>query len=62
MEAAASRAVQHSFRRSALREGARLPEFLGVAARIAGVERNLLVALRPNGQVEMVQANQAWTN
>lgn len=59
LEAAASRAVQHSFRRSALREGARLPEFLGVAARIAGVERNLLVALRPNGQVEMVQANQA---
>lgn len=59
LEAAASRAVQHSFRRSALREGARLPEFLGVAARIAGVERSLLVAVRPNGQLEEVQANNA---
>jgi len=59
LEAAASRAVQHSFRRSALREGARLPEFLGVAARIAGVERSLLVALRPNGRIEEVQVQNA---
>lgn len=59
LEASASRAVQHSFRRSALREGARLPEFLGVAARIAGVEHSLLVALRPNGQLELVQSHQA---
>ncbi len=59
LERTASRAVQTSFNRSALREGARLPEFLGSAARYAGVERSLLIELLPNGKLEAIAANNA---
>ncbi len=59
LERTASRAVQSSFNRSALREGARLPQLLGSAAQYAGVERSLLVELLPNGQLQPVAANNA---
>ncbi len=59
LERTASRAVQTSFDRSALREGARLPKFLGSAAEYAGVERSLLVQLTPSGELEAVAANNA---
>ncbi|MEM8725672.1 MAG: hypothetical protein AAGE86_09145 [Pseudomonadota bacterium] len=51
--------MQTSFNRSALREGARLPQFLGSAAQYAGVERSLLVELMPDGKLEAVAANNA---
>ncbi|HEX9858347.1 MAG TPA: hypothetical protein VGA75_08320, partial [Paracoccaceae bacterium] len=59
LENAASRAMQHSFGRSALREGARLPEFLGTAARIAGIEKSLLIEQFPNGRIAEVFAQAA---
>lgn len=59
LEKSASRAVQVAFNRSALREGARLPQFLGSAAQFAGVERSLLIELKPNGKVEAVAASNA---
>lgn len=59
LERTASRAVQTSFNRSALREGARLPHFLGSAAQYAGVERSLLIEWLPNGKLEAVAANNA---
>ena len=59
LERTASRAVQTSFSRSPLREGARLPQFLGSAAQYAGVERSLLIELKPNGVLEPVSANNA---
>ncbi|WP_432199956.1 hypothetical protein ACRAQ7_09735 [Erythrobacter sp. W53] len=59
LEQSASRAVQLSFRRSALREGARLPQFLGSAARYAGVERSLLVERHANGKLEALAAENA---
>ena len=59
LENAASRAMQHSFGRSALREGARLPEFLGTAARIAGIEKSLLIEQLPNGRIAEVFAQAA---
>lgn len=54
LEESASRAVQLSFRRSALREGARLPQFLGSAARYAGVERSLLFERHGDGSLHEV--------
>lgn len=59
LEQSASRAVQLSFRRSALREGARLPQFLGSAARYAGVERSLLVERHTGGKLEVLAAENA---
>lgn len=59
LERSVSQAVQTSFERSALREGARLPQFLGAAAQYAGVERSLLVQLLPGDKVEFVAANNA---
>lgn len=59
LEGAASRAVQYSFRRTALREGARLPEFLGTAARIAGIEKSLLIEFHQDGGVELAHAQNA---
>lgn len=59
LESAASRAVQYSFRRTALREGARLPEFLGTAARIAGIEKSLLIEFHRDRKVELVHAQNA---
>ncbi|UIP07321.1 hypothetical protein LY632_02665 [Erythrobacter sp. SDW2] len=43
LEITAARAVQHAFGRSMLREGARLPEFLANAARLAAVEHSLVI-------------------
>lgn len=59
LESAASRAMQHSFVRSALREGARLPEYLGTAARIAGIGQSLLIEQLPGGRIEEVFAQSA---
>lgn len=59
LEGAASRAVQYSFRRTALREGARLPEFLGTASRIAGIEKSLLIEFHRDGGMELVHAQNA---
>ncbi len=59
LERTASRAVQSSFNRSALREGSRLPDFLGSAAAYAGVERSLLLQVGARGELEAVAANNA---
>lgn len=59
LERTASRAVQTSFNRTPLREGARLPHFLGTAAQYAGVERSLVVELLPSGKLAAIAANNA---
>lgn len=59
LERTASHALQASFPRTALREGARLPHFLGTAAQYAGVERSLIIELLPNGKLELIAANNA---
>lgn len=59
LEESAARAIDHAFRRSALREGARLPEFLGFASQIAGVERSLLVERQDDGTLTTLQARNA---
>lgn len=59
LEESASRAIEHSFRRSALREGARLPRFLGFAAQMAGVERSLLIERQAEGSIDEVVARNA---
>ena len=59
LEESASRAVQHAFGRSALREGARLPDFLNNAARLAAVERSLLIERRGDGTLGMLNATAA---
>ncbi|MEL7189901.1 MAG: hypothetical protein AAGK17_10155 [Pseudomonadota bacterium] len=59
LERSVSDAVQSSFERSALREGARLPQFLASAAQYAGVERSLLVQMLPNGELKFVASNNA---
>src|SRR3546814_6581460 len=41
------------------RSGARLPEFLGTAARIAGIEKSLLIEQLPNGRIAEVFAQSA---
>src|SRR3546814_10767402 len=51
--------MQHSLVRSALREGARLPEYLGPAARIAGIGQSLLIEQPPGGKLEEVFAQSA---
>jgi hypothetical protein len=51
LEITAARAVQHAFGRSVLREGARLPEFLAQAARLAAVERSLVIERKADGTV-----------
>ena len=56
LEQVATRAVQHSVQRSALREGARLPQFVDPTARIAGVEKSLLMELTSAGEVALVSA------
>jgi hypothetical protein len=54
LEETAARAVQKSFRRSALREGARLPEFLGFAGQLAALDRSLLIARNEDGTFEPI--------
>ncbi len=54
LEETAARAVQKSFRRSALREGARLPEFLGFAGQLAALDRSLLIARNEEGDFEPI--------
>ncbi|MDG5748081.1 hypothetical protein P8Q88_07795 [Qipengyuania sp. XHP0207] len=54
LEQVAARAVQNSVRRSALREGARLPQFVEPAARIAGVSKSLLMELSGTGELALV--------
>jgi hypothetical protein len=51
LEVTAARAVQHAFGRSVLREGARLPELLANAARLATVERSLVIERKADGTV-----------
>ena len=51
LEESAARAVQHAFGKSALREGARLPDFLRNAARLAAVEKSLLIERKLDGVV-----------
>ncbi|WP_284123881.1 ATP-binding protein [Parerythrobacter aestuarii] len=59
LEDASARAVQHAFGRSALREGARLPEFVRGAARFAGVEKSLLIERKANGSIGQLNAYNA---
>ena len=59
LERSASRAIETSFDRSALREGVRLPEFLGSAARYAGIERSLLLEQAPDGIVRALAEQNA---
>lgn len=59
LERAAARAVQHSVIRSALREGARLPDFVDPTARVAGVERSLLLDVAKTGELRMLSSHQA---
>ncbi|WP_427969099.1 hypothetical protein [Altererythrobacter sp.] len=59
LDEASSRAVQLSFRRSALREGANLPQLIGHAARLAGVERSLVFERRENGSLQEISAHDA---
>ena len=59
LESAAARAMQHSFVRSALREGARLPEYLGTASRIAGIGQSLLIEQLPGGRIAELHAQSA---
>ncbi|MBX7494629.1 hypothetical protein K3172_02025 [Qipengyuania sp. 6B39] len=59
LERAAARAVQHSVIRSALREGARLPDFVDPTARIAGVEKSLLLDVSRSGELRMLSSHQA---
>jgi hypothetical protein len=59
LEDSAARAVQHAFGRSALREGARLPEFLRDAARLAAVDQSLLIERRSDGQIGALTAHNA---
>lgn len=59
LERSAARAMQHSFVRSALRDGARLPEYLGTAARIAGIGQCLLIEQLPGGRIVEVNAKAA---
>jgi hypothetical protein len=56
LEQVAARAVQNSVHRSALREGARLPQFVDPTARIAGVEKSLLIELTRTGELQLVSA------
>ena len=59
LEVAASRAVQHAFGRSVLREGARLPDFVSNAARLAGVEHSLVIERKRSGTVSFIQPHNA---
>ncbi len=59
LDSVASRAVQHSIHRSALREGARLPEFVEPAGRLAGITRSVLIGLCEDGSLEQVSAHDA---
>jgi hypothetical protein len=59
LDRVASRAVQLSLNRSALREGARLPQYLGSAAALAGVERSMLIQVSPGGELTVLAASNA---
>lgn len=59
LEIAAARAVQHAFGRSVLREGARLADFLDSAARLAAVERSLLIERKGDGTVAFLSGHNA---
>lgn len=59
LEESSARAVQHAFGRSALREGARLPEFVRNAARLAGVEKSLLIERKADGTIGPLNAYNA---
>lgn len=59
LEITTARAVQHAFGRSVLREGARLPEFLANAARLAGVDRSLVIERKGDGTISTLHAHNA---
>ncbi|WP_435419136.1 hypothetical protein WAB17_06160 [Parerythrobacter aurantius] len=59
LEATAARAVQHAFGRSVLREGARLPDLLSNAARLAGVGRSLVLEQKTDGSLSVLHVHGA---
>lgn len=62
LEITTARAVQHAFGRSVLREGARLPELLANAARLAAVERSLIIERKVDGAIAYLNPLNADTD
>ena len=59
LEQASARAIQQSFRRSALREAANLTDYFAHAANVAGLERFIALELHEDGSINEVCSAQA---